>query len=96
MIFKISEDHLRRLCQINSFKISGNGMVFFGFRGCMPVNDENHEFQKEHQLILADINNINPRCTLGQWLPQETLQGMLDEIAAKYEAQAQGLVSDPF
>lgn len=29
----------------------------------------------------------------GRWLPQETLQGMLDEIAAKYEAQAQGLVS---
>jgi hypothetical protein len=29
----------------------------------------------------------------GRWLPQETLQGMLDELAAKYEAQAQGLVT---
>jgi len=29
----------------------------------------------------------------GQWLPQETLQGMLDELAARYEAQAQGAVS---
>jgi imidazolonepropionase-like amidohydrolase len=29
----------------------------------------------------------------GRWLPQETLQGMLDEIAAKYEAQSQGLVT---
>ncbi len=71
MLFTISAVHLRRLCEINSFNISGDGMVFFGFRGCMPANDENHEFQKEHQLILADVNNINPRCTLGQWLPQE-------------------------
>lgn len=29
----------------------------------------------------------------GQWLPQETLQGMLDELAAKYEAQAQGAIT---
>jgi hypothetical protein len=29
----------------------------------------------------------------GQWLPQETLQGMLDELAAKYEAVAQGAVT---
>jgi hypothetical protein len=28
----------------------------------------------------------------GQWLLQETLQGMLDELAAKYEAEAQGAV----
>jgi hypothetical protein len=71
MIFTLSEDHLRRLCEINSFDISINGMGFFGFRGCIPANEDNYEFQKEHQLILIDINYINPRCTLGQWLPQE-------------------------
>jgi hypothetical protein len=71
MIFSISEEHLRRLCEINSFKISGNDMVFFGFRGCNPANEESCEFQNEHQLILADVNYINPRCTLGQWLPQD-------------------------
>jgi imidazolonepropionase-like amidohydrolase len=29
----------------------------------------------------------------GGWLPQENLQGMLDELAAKYEAEAQGAVT---
>jgi hypothetical protein len=29
----------------------------------------------------------------GKWLPQETLQAMLDELAANYEAQAQGMVA---
>jgi imidazolonepropionase-like amidohydrolase len=29
----------------------------------------------------------------GQWLPRETLQGMLDELAAKYVAEAQGVVT---
>jgi Amidohydrolase family len=29
----------------------------------------------------------------GRWLPHETLQGMLDELAAKYEAQAQGVIT---
>jgi hypothetical protein len=29
----------------------------------------------------------------GRWLPQETLQGMLDELAVKYEAEAQGVVT---
>jgi imidazolonepropionase-like amidohydrolase len=29
----------------------------------------------------------------GQWLPQETLGAMLDELAAKYEAQAQGAIT---
>jgi len=71
MNFTISEDHLRRLCEINSFEVSINGMGFFGFRGCIPAHEDNYEFQKEHQLILADINYINPRCTFGQWLPQE-------------------------
>ena len=57
MNFTITEDHLRRLCEINSFEVFVNGMGLFGFRGCTPTNEDNHEFRKEHQLVLAD----NPR-----------------------------------
>jgi hypothetical protein len=33
----------------------------------------------------------------GQWLPRETLQGMLEELAAKYQAEAEGAVTmEPF
>lgn len=44
---------------------------------------------------LEDIGNTREIAGVmvrGRWLPQETLQGMLDELAAKYEAQAQGAV----
>ncbi len=70
-MFSMSEDHLRRLCEINAFQVPEKNMVFFGFRGCIPVDEDNRAFQKEHRLILADINYINPRCTLGQWLPRD-------------------------
>ncbi|KPK01989.1 MAG: hypothetical protein AMJ56_21415 [Anaerolineae bacterium SG8_19] len=60
------------------------------------------EVGKRADLVLLNANPLenigNTReitgvMVRGQWLPQETLQGMLDEIAAKYEAQAQGLVT---
>lgn len=42
-------------------------MVFFGLRGCLPVNEEDHEFRTEHLVELAEPDYIHPRCTLGQW-----------------------------
>jgi hypothetical protein len=45
---------------------------------------------------LEDIGNTREIVGVmvrGRWLPQETLQGMLDELAAKYEAEAQGAVT---
>jgi len=71
MILSISEGHLKRLCEINNFEIADKDMVFFGFRGSIPADDESHLFQKGHELVLMDINHINPRCTIGQWLPRE-------------------------
>lgn len=71
MIFTVLETHLRRLCEINSFQISRDDMVFFGFRGCIPETDESPHFQNEHRLIIADVNYVHPRCTLGQWIPRE-------------------------
>lgn len=60
------------------------------------------EAGKRADLVLLDANPLenigNTReiagvMVRGQWLPQETLQGMLDELAAKYEAQAQGVIT---
>jgi len=69
--FTINDDIIRRLCQINSFPIPTDGMVFFGFRGCLPVDDNNHQFQNEHDVNLTEINYLSPRCTLVQWVPKD-------------------------
>jgi len=60
------------------------------------------EVGKRADMVLLDANPLedigNTReiagvMVRGQWLTQETLQGMLDEVAAKYEAQAQGAIT---
>jgi hypothetical protein len=42
---------------------------------------------------IANTREIAGVMVRGRWLPQETLQGMLDEVAAKYAAQAQGAIT---
>ncbi len=71
MHFTFSEAHLRRLLAINSFPLPADGLVFFGLRGCLPVDDDRHDFAAAHPLYLADYDHIHPRCTLGQWLPKD-------------------------
>ena len=71
MEFKLSDSVLKRICEVNNFPIRSNEMVFFGFRGALPIDVENCEFGKEQNIVLGDINYINPRCTLGQWLPKQ-------------------------
>ena len=71
MEFKLTDSVLRRMCEVNSFPIRSNEMVFFGLRGALPVNVEDCEFGNEQNIVLGDINYINPRCTLGQWMPKK-------------------------
>ncbi len=71
MTIKLNESHLQRLCQINGFPVPNDGIVFFGLRGCLPGDEDNHEFQNEQILIMGEIDYVHPRCTLGQWLPKE-------------------------
>jgi imidazolonepropionase-like amidohydrolase len=42
---------------------------------------------------ISNTREIEGVMVRGQWLPQETLQGMLDELVAKSEAMAQGAVT---
>lgn len=73
MSFEFSEEHLRRLCDLNFFPVPHDGMIFFGLRGCLPADVDDTKFAKKHSLIVKDLNYTNPRCTLGQWLPEENL-----------------------
>ncbi|MGI8430755.1 MAG: peptidoglycan-binding domain-containing protein [Chthoniobacterales bacterium] len=47
-----------------------NGLVFFGFRGCLPLDPEDVSFAPSRSLKTAEVNYLNPRCTLGQWMPE--------------------------
>ena len=68
-MFNLTEAILRRLCAINSFEPPASGMIFFGLRGCMPVDTDNTAFAASHALELADADHVHARCTLGQWKP---------------------------
>lgn len=71
MEFQLTDKILRRICEVNQFEVRKKEMIFFGLRGALPVDVEDYNFKKSHQLVLVDINYLNPRCTLGQWLPED-------------------------
>jgi hypothetical protein len=67
MAFKLTAAHLRLLWEANCFPVPMDHMVFFGLRGCLPLDDADHEFSTEHTVELAEPDYTHPRCTLGQW-----------------------------
>ncbi len=69
MQFNLSETDLHRLCAVNNFPVPTDRMVFFGIRGCLPVNTSDHAFHPQQSFNLMEVNYTNPRCTLGQWRP---------------------------
>jgi hypothetical protein len=73
MSFVINHRLMRALCARNFFPVPEDGMVFFGLRGCLPADPEDHSFAGSHTLNTADVNYRNPRCTIGQWLPAKKL-----------------------
>jgi peptidoglycan hydrolase-like protein with peptidoglycan-binding domain len=73
MSFEINDRLMRSLCARNFFQVPEDGMVFFGFRGCLPADPEDFSFAKTRTLSLAEVNYENPRCTIGQWLPAKKL-----------------------
>ena len=71
MEFELTDKILRRICEVNNLEVRKKEMVFFGMRGSLPENVEDYEFGTKHKIVLVDVNYINPRCTLGQWLPKK-------------------------
>lgn len=70
-MLKINDAVLRRLCEVYAYQVPDSGMVFFGLRGCLPVDPFNQKFRKELGVEAAPLDYLFPRCTLGQWLPTE-------------------------
>lgn len=70
-MFKLNEEVLTSLCHLNYFPIPDDDMIFFGLRGCLPVNDFDSEFRKQHDIEVVNVDHIHPRCTLGQWTPDK-------------------------
>ncbi|HEX7120182.1 MAG TPA: peptidoglycan-binding domain-containing protein [Longimicrobiales bacterium] len=70
-MFQLTAERLARLCAINHFPVPDDGMVFFGLRGCLPADPDDHAFAAERRLIPTPVDYTTPRCTLGQWLPAE-------------------------
>lgn len=70
-MFTLTEKHLSKLLDQNSFEIDTSLMVFFGLRGCLPIDDTDHTFRSEQQLERTNINHVNPRCTFIQWKPKK-------------------------
>lgn len=69
MAYTLTEQHLRRLCKINNFPVPTDMMLFVGLRGCLPVDTSDNDFAARHDIQLADVNYVNPRCTIIQWRP---------------------------
>lgn len=70
-MFRLTESHLRVLCELNCFEYPKSKMVFFGLRGCLPLDENNHTFANEHSMELITPNHENPRCTIIQWRPKQ-------------------------
>ena len=70
-MFTIQHQHLQKLCEVNSFPVPSDGMIFFGIRGCLPVDVFNHNFLAQQNLNVTTVDFTSPRCTLGQWLPSD-------------------------
>ncbi len=70
MSFKIKDQYLKRLCQINHFQVPAEGIIFLGFRGCLPIDENDQEYRTEQTLNIESVDHLHPRCTLGQWLPE--------------------------
>lgn len=70
-MFTLTEEQLWKLWEQNQFPVPKDECVFFGLRGCLPVTDGIPVFAREHMVETAEVNYLNPRCTLGQWLPDK-------------------------
>ena len=67
----ISHDLLKLLAERASFAVPTDGLVFFGFRGLLPLDIGGTAFASSHDVRLVSFDHQRMRCTLGQWRPAE-------------------------
>ncbi len=68
-MFAIHHDTLVKLCEINSFTLPSDPLIFFGLRGCLPLEDDDQSFKDVIALSLSPIDYTHLNCTLFQWDP---------------------------
>jgi hypothetical protein len=68
-MFSLKEEDLLTLWKLNLFPVPEDRYVFFGLRGCLPVNNQDQTFAKAHLLQVVIPDYGHPCCTLGQWAP---------------------------
>lgn len=68
-MFTLTEDHLRSLFALANFELPDDPMIFFGLRGCLPLDEAGTDFAGSHRLEFLGPNYTHMRCTLGQWKP---------------------------
>jgi len=69
-MYTITHGGLQKLLDVNHFPVSPTDpMLFFGIRGCLPLDPEDSRFGTAVRLRTVDVNYANPRCTLIQWKP---------------------------
>lgn len=66
-MFKIKHEYLQKLCEINSFNIPKDQLVFFGLRGCQQVDEDNNSNANEISFSLSNIDYTSLNCTILQW-----------------------------
>ena len=70
-MFMLTASHLDALCVANEFPIDRSQVIFFGLRGCLPVEPQDASFASQQPLSVAEVDYTHARCTLGQWRPAE-------------------------
>jgi Putative peptidoglycan binding domain len=68
-MFNLTVEHLSKLWDVNHFPVPKDRWVFFGLRGCLPVDDAASAFVASHPVRVESVDYVHPRCTLGQWHP---------------------------
>jgi hypothetical protein len=55
-MFTLTEEHVLKLWELNQFPVPKDRWVFFGLRGCLPVNDNDQVFAKAHQVKVEAVD----------------------------------------
>jgi len=77
MPFKLTARDLAKIMRLHSFPVPDAEILFFGLRGCLPVDIESaSSLSDEHELEIQEVDYRNLRCTLGQWWPKDDVYAL--------------------
>jgi peptidoglycan hydrolase-like protein with peptidoglycan-binding domain len=69
MAFEFAEEHLALMFSLANLDVPSGEMIFFGLRGCSPVDDSGTGFARSQKLEHLRVDFTHMNCTIGQWVP---------------------------